>query len=282
MNVILPEKEKINKKRIVLYTLIVLICVIGIAIAVYQIFSDEKLDVILGLNKDISQEQYEELQAGFDDIFTNTVDIADTNTSQIVKIENEKDIVYTNYEVQKSSENNYNVNVHIPYININNETIKKYNEEIQQVFTQIAENTLATENRNIIYTVEYKACITNNILSVIIRSNLKQGSNAQRVIIQTYNYNLLENREIKITDLLQANGIDEKTAKNRIDAEVSKAQQQAQELNELGYNIYQRDLTSDIYSLENTTEFFTNGTNLYIIYAYGNETETSEMDLIIF
>ena len=54
-----------------------------------------------------------------------------------------------------------------------------------------------------------------------------------------------------------------------------------EDLKELGYEIYNRDISRDIYKIENTTEFYLNKNALYIIYPYGNETNTSETDLII-
>ena len=63
--------------------------------------------------------------------------------------------------------------------------------------------------------------------------------------------------------------------------EISKEQKKVEDLKKLGYNIYNRNVSSDIYSIENSTEFYLTDKTLYIIYAYGNETSTSEMDLII-
>ena len=38
-----------------------------------------------------------------------------------------------------------------------------------------------------------------------------------------------------------------------------------------------------MYKIENTDEFYIdNNNNLYLIYAYGNENLTSEMDLVVF
>ena len=43
-----------------------------------------------------------------------------------------------------------------------------------------------------------------------------------------------------------------------------------------------RDYTSDMYSINNVTEYFMGKDNaLYIIYAYGNENNTNEMDVVI-
>ena len=41
------------------------------------------------------------------------------------------------------------------------------------------------------------------------------------------------------------------------------------------------DLNSDIYSIEKSTEFYFTGNILYVIYAYGNQMATSEMDIVV-
>ena len=45
--------------------------------------------------------------------------------------------------------------------------------------------------------------------------------------------------------------------------------------------MFTRDTKSDIYKIENATEFFVHDNNLYIIYAYGNDKITGEMDLVV-
>ena len=280
MNVLLPEKHNSNK-RIIISVIILIICIIAIAVAVFQFFSDEKLEVILGFTSS-TDEEYEILKSGFEKMFTNTLEKKD-NDENIDKVYKEKDVIYTMYQKQENVTNNYDMNVQIPYININSDIVKKYNEEIQRNFLQVAENILRTQNRNYIYTVEYKAVISNNILSIAIRSNFKQGGTAQRVIIQTYNYDLQSNKEITLKELLNAKNISDETAENEISLRIRKAQEEAKELKELGYNIYQRNYGDNMYLIKNTTEYFTDGEHIYLIYAYGNNinTETSEMDLVI-
>ena len=46
MNVVLPEKPKILNRRNITYLTILVVCAVAVAIAVYQFFSEEKLDVI--------------------------------------------------------------------------------------------------------------------------------------------------------------------------------------------------------------------------------------------
>ena len=47
--------------------------------------------------------------------------------------------------------------------------------------------------------------------------------------------------------------------------------------------MYERDLSDDMYKVQNTANFFlTDEGNVYIVYAYGNNTYTNEMDVIVF
>lgn len=51
--------------------------------------------------------------------------------------------------------------------------------------------------------MEYVANVQDDILSLMIRSNLKEGVSAQRIIIQTYNYDLRNNKEINLEEVLK-------------------------------------------------------------------------------
>jgi len=190
-------------------------------------------------------------------------------------------LVYTVYEKKGSKINDYDVDLHIPCVNIDNEIAEKFNEEIKNVFVKIAQNVVQSENKNTIYSVEYVADIQDNILSIMIKSNLKEGSNAQKVIIQTYNYDLKTDKEVSLKDVIQKENIDEQKVQSIIKEEISNEQKKSKDLRALGYNIYNRDSSSDIYNIENSTEFYLTENTLYIIYAYGNETSTSEMDVVV-
>lgn len=282
MNVTVEEKPKGVKKRLFIYILILMFCVIAVGIAMYQFFADEKLGLILGITNSTSSEEYELLKADFDNIFNNTLNGTISNNITINKINQNEDIIYTNYQKTETSLNNYEIDVNIPIINIDNEIIAEINEEIKDNFEKKAESTLNSENKNIIYTVEYTATITDDILSLAISVNLKEGNNAQRKIVQTYNYDLKNNREVTLSEMLDIKEIDEKTAQEKIREEIKTEQEQADELRSLGYNIYARDYTSDIYDIDNSTEFFIYNNYLYVVYAYGNQENTSELDLVIF
>ena len=172
--------------------------------------------------------------------------------------------------------------MNIPYINIENETIKEFNKQIKEIFESKAKSVLNSQNNNIIYTVNYSAYVSNNILSLVVRSTLKEGTNPQRDIVQTYNYDLTRHKKYTIDEMLKLKGITKNDASKIIKDEIQVVQKRVEELAQLGYPVYPRDYTNDIYSVNNITEYFLGDENaLYIIYAYGNLNHTSEMDIVV-
>lgn len=286
MNVTLPEKEGIKKGQIILYVSIILICIICVIVAFYvQFYARIDLAGLVGMGKESSygnktEEEQVNLETNFTQLFTNSLNNYNGENDNKKK-EQDKNLVYTEYQKKESKLNSYNLEVNIPLINVDNEIIANYNKEIQDTFQTLSENVLKSENQNIIYTVDYVANVQDGILSLMIRSNLKQGANAQKVIIQTYNYDLRNNKEITLAEVLRIEKLDENNVQNIINNKIKTEQDKAEDLKSLGYNIYSRDINSDIYSLENSTEFYLTSNALYIIYAYGNATNTSEMDIII-
>ncbi len=279
MNVILPEKPKIINKRNITYLTILVLCAVAIAIATYQFFSDEKLGVIVGITEN-ENEEYDLLKSDFNKLFTNKFE-TDIQNQEIKKIEQDEEIVYTKFEKEEKSLNNYDIDVKLPYINIDNEITKHYNEEIMKEFRKPAEEILKTEERNIIYTVNYMAFVENDILTIAILSTFKDGSNTQRIIFKTYNYNISSNKEVTIYDCINTKKINEETLENKIRTEIKKSQEQAEQLKELGYDIFARDASDEMYKTNNITDFFIRNGYLYVIFPYGNRNKTSEMDIII-
>ena len=45
--------------------------------------------------------------------------------------------------------------------------------------------------------------------------------------------------------------------------------------------IFEKLINSDIYKVENASEYFVYNNNIYIIFAYGNNKMTSEKDIVI-
>lgn len=286
MNVMLPEKVKIKKKELFIYISIIVICIACVIVAFYvQFYARIDIGRLIGIKPEgefgkKSEEEIQILKTEFNQIFTNNIE-NDEGQNDSKKEEQDKQLVYTGYEKKESKLNSFDLEVHIPHINIKSEIVDGYNKEIEDVFLKIANNVLESENQNIIFTVEYVANVQDGILSVMIRSNLKEGSKAQKVIIQTYNYDLRNNKEITLEEVLKIENLDKEVIQNTINEEIAIEQKKAEDLISLGYNIYKRDKNSEIYKIENSTEFYLTNNTLYIVYAYGNATDTSEMDLII-
>lgn len=281
MNVVLPEKEKIKKRTIAIYSIAAIACVLAIAVVVgIQILGNDTIDSIFKINKIINKTEQEEaqLKANFANLYDNK--FYNNNNVNVTKIDENKDIVYTNYEKIETN-NNYEINVVLPYINIKNSKIQRWNEEIVNTFEAKAKRILENEDITTIYSTKYTANIENNILSVMIYADLKENTSSQRVLIQTYNFNLETNKELTLQDVLKIYGLDSKQVQNKIDDDIKKENKKAQELIDLGYNVFTRDLQDDMYKIENSTEFFVKNKNLYIIYAYGNDSNTSEYDIIV-
>lgn len=282
MNLELPEKEKISKNRIIIYIIIALICIISIVVVIgVQILGNDVIDNLFGINKITKRSEEEEavLKNNFENIFDNSLE--NDEEYQIQKINNNENIIYTSY-TKEDKNDNYEINVNLPYINIENKEVKQFNKEIKDTFEGKAEETIKNKNNNnIIYTVKYKAYIENNNLSLIIYSDLKQSTSAQRVIIQTFNYDLKENKENKLEDTLNNYSLKTNDVQNKINSDIQKEQKKSEELIKLGYNVFSRDINSDIYKIDNITEYFVYKNNIYIIFAYGNNKITSEKDIVI-
>ncbi len=286
MNVILPKKEKISKKQIIIYSTIIAFCIIAVIVASYvQFYARISIAELVGIKPkeeygEKTEEQIELLKSEFDTIFNNAIQ-NDDGTNNNKKVYKDRDLVCTKYEKKETKSNSYDMDIHIPYINIDNEIIQQYNDEIENIFASKARSVLESKNKNTIYTVEYVANIEDDILSLMIRSNLKEGASAQRVIIQTYNYDLRNNKEISLSEILRIEKLDKEVVQGKIDTAIQDEEKKVENLKQLGYNIFNRDIESDIYKIENVKEFYYVGDTIYIIYAYGNDSYTTEMDLII-
>ena len=281
MNLELPEKEKIPKKRIIMYAVILLICVIAVIVVVgVQILGNDVVDNMFGINKITKRTEEEEanLKANFENIFDNQIE--DKGEYKIQKIKQDENLVYTNYTKEEKNEK-HEINVNLPYININNEETDNFNKEIENTFKGKAEEILKDSNQNIIYIVKYKAYVENNILSLVIYSDLKQNASAQRVIVQTFNFDLKENKKLTLEDIINSFDLKKADVQNKINTYIQKEQKKSEDLIKLGYNIFSRDINSDIYKVENASEYFVYNNNIYIIFAYGNNKMTSEKDIVI-
>lgn len=275
------EKEGMSNKLKIFYIAIIVICIISVIVAVIIQAKTDEEKVQTPISK-VEEDQISTYQEEFDSIFENKVNYMENNSYKITKNKEDEEIVCIGYQLKESKINDYELDVNIPYINIVNETTQKFNQQIKETFEQKARSVVNSQGNNVIYTVNYSAYVTNNILSLVVRSTLREGNNPQRDIVQTYNYDLANKKEYTMDQFLEIKNVSKQEANKRIKEEIEKVQKQVEQLRELGYNVYTRNPDDDMYSINNVTEYFIGRDNaLYIIFAYGNENNTNEMDIVV-
>ena len=272
--------------RFILYAVITAICILAVFVGVYAIIFKQqtKGNVVSDANAvNEVDDSKNKVKDSFKDLFTNQYLASNYRETDIEKLDPSKEIVYEALTYTETKENLYELDLHVPMININNEIVSQYNENTQNVFLQKANEIMSGKYKDqfTVYDVYFTSYVNNNILSVAIMANLKQGNSAQRTMVQTYNYNLETNQEVPIKDILAERGLDTEIVNKKINEVVEKANESASSVSDAGYEVYQRDLASDMYRANNVKTFI-QGPNgeLYIIYAYGNNAFTSEMDVI--
>lgn len=279
MNVRLEDNYEKNKKLKIVYITIISICILAVLITII-------IQIVKSIDTSqppsIVDERLTKYKESFNEIFENKVNYLENNSYKIDKIDNSKEIIYTGYSDKNNKISDYNLDVNIPYINIQNSVIDGFNNEIKDVFEKKARDILNTQKQNIIYSVNYCSYITNNILSLVIRANLKEGENPARDIVQTYNYDLINQKEVSFEDMLELKSVSRLDASRKINAEIKEIENEVKNMSQLGYSVYPRNSSDEIYDIDNITEFFIGEDNaLYVIFAYGNQNNTSEMDIVV-
>ena len=270
-----------------LYILIGVFCIFAIIAGIYAQFieGNPSKTNTLGNEYIVSEKDKETIKAEFNDLFTNTINLNEFDTTGIAKIKADNEIVYSAYDITKNEET-YEVDIHIPVVNIKNQVASSFNNITQAIFANKANEVLKNTDTNskIIYSIDYVAFVNGDILSVVIRSTLKEGQSAQRVIIQTYNYNLATNSEVTLNDVITSKSLNKDDVNAKIKAVIKEADDEAKAIESMGYNtVFSRDLENSMYTVDNSGTFFLGNNNeLYIIYAYGNQNFTSEMDIVLF
>lgn len=235
------------------------------------------------INNEIKPKTQEEIKSQLNSLFTNEIISNDYDETNLQKRDASKGIVYSAYDIQKQ-EGNYELDVHLPVINIKDSVATDFNKMTQSIFANKASEILNNKyTEKVIYSVDYISYVNDNILSLVIKSTLKQGNNPQRVIAQAYNYNLETGEKVQLVDVLAKRNIIQSDCQNKIHEIVTKAQEEAQVLVQSGYTVYNRNLSDSMYQISNISTFFL-GKNeeLYIIFAYGNQNFTSEMDVVLY
>ena len=268
-----------NKKLII--TIISIACAAAIIIAIILSIALRENNNTPNNNGKSEEKTQEELKKEFNNLFNNSVEFNGYDTSNIPKFAGDKPIVYTTYELEENKEDKYEVDMHIPVINIRNSAGDKFNSTTQKIFANKAMDILGNAKVYTIYSIAYTGYINGDILSVIIKSTLKEGTSAQRIIVQTYNYNLKTEKEATLEEVLEQNQISTSEVSNKINTEITKSIKEANKIQISGYQTYTRDLNDDIYQIQNISAFFIGQDGkIHLVFAYGNNNFTSEMDII--
>lgn len=278
-------------KRNLLYIAITIICVISIVIGVYyQIFETNKKQNTINnntINQDNVEDKIEDAEAlktEFNSLFNNSFDDQGYDITGITKIAGleSKDIIYAAYNVKDEKDGKYSVDINLPVFNVQGEVGEEFNRTTQTVFANKGSQILTNSTEYTIYNVEYVAYLNDNILSLVIKSTLKEGENPQRIIVQTYNYDIKTGQKVLLNDILNARQIDTTKVNSKIEKVIKEANKNAEAISTaLSQNIYKRDLNNAMYVTDNVNHFFIGlDGQIYIIYPYGNSNFTSEIDII--
>lgn len=281
------------KKRNILYIAIAAICVIAIIVGVYaQVFGDKPKqntikNEVINTGDDDTATDPEVLKQEFNSLFNNSFDDQGYDKTSIKKLARyeEQDVIYAVYRIKEEKNEKYSVNINIPVFNVDGEVASEFNATTQSIFANKAGNVLSNSQSYTIYDVEYVGYLNENVLSLVIKSTLKEGNNPQRIIVQTYNYDITTGKKLTLNEVLEAKGISEKEVNKKIELQVTEANKNAEALSEAlasaGQTVYKRDVNNAMYVTDNVNHFFVGlDGQIYIVYPYGNSNFTSEMDII--
>ena len=269
--------------RYCIYALIVAFCIIAIIVGVNaQFFSTKESDEVPDINVSNVVSVNEEI-----DISNKFMQLFDNKLPQFKDYPNiEKGDLSKNYlyiysenpqlpngPYTKKMDGKYDIVAYLPVFNINSDVTNSFNNITINYFVKMMNDVVLNGTINTNLTISFAANVNDNILSVAIIAKLKEGDKPQRIMIQGYNYDLANNKEVKVADVLAKKNVDMATANSKIEKVVKSANN----------TLYKRELTNPIYSIDKVTNFILgrNG-ELYIIYAYGNQANVylSEMDIV--
>lgn len=274
-------------RKIVFFIVLALICILALCVGIYTQFfykyaATDPFLIGINLGAEKTKEEYALLEANFNGLFTNELKVNSENVD-VEKIKGSNDIVYTAYDIKQEDETYYSIDVKLPIININTSYIKELNQQIKTDFYESANSYMRQKEMNVVYSVDYAAYINEQILSIVVKASLREGENPEKIIVKTYNYNMLEDKEVSLEDLITYKGTSVEFIQNTINDEIKTAYDNAVIIADQFGHMYDRDLKSDMYKVENTENYFlTQDGYVYVVYSYGNKEYTNVVDIIIF
>ena len=274
-------------KKYLFFVVLILVCIVALCLGIYAQFFYKYSDtdvLMLGINigSKKTAEEIDILKSNFNNLFTNTI-IINSDNVRTDTMDPSKELVYTGYNFADEDENYFTVNAQIPILNINHEKAKAINADIKSEFYDKANSVMRKKDGKTIYTVTYASFVNGNVLSIVVKSSLKEEGKAEKVTVKTYNYSIADNQMVTLADLIREKETTTEAVQTTITNDVKKAYTNAKIIADQYGTLYERDLSSDMYKVENTTTYFlTQDGYVYIVYAYGNSDYTNEMDIIIF
>ena len=268
-------------KKVVFFVVIILLCVVALFVAIYIEFFyqySETDPFFTGLvSSEKTQEEITNMKNGFNDLFKNSLTIEESQRDKV-----DSSIVQTGYQIQNNDDAFYTIQVNVPTIQLNTQTAVDLNAQLKNDFYQNALGYMVQTERHIYYTVSYQAFYKDNYLSIVIKSSMKSGNDPESVIVKAYVYSIESDELVSINEMLEHTGITPKKAQAAIDKEIKAANNRSKTLAVEFGEMYTRDVESEEYLVENAKNYFlTDEGNLYIVYTYGENETTNEIDIII-
>ncbi len=275
-------------KKYLFFIGIILICIVALCLGIYAQFFYKYSDtdaLMIGINigSQKNAEEIDALKSNFNSLFTNSI-VGENVNDGIERLRPENDdLVFTTYDLVNEDENYFSVNAQIPLLNVNTKKAKEINADIKSEFYDTANSIMRRTEGTTVYTVSYAAFVNKDVISIAIKSSLKEEGKSEKLIVRTYNYCISEERLLSLTDLINLKETTVDKVQNTINDDIKKAYNNARIIAEEFGNLYERDLSSEMYKVESTTTFFlTDEGYVYVVYAYGNNDYTNEMDVVIF
>lgn len=263
--------------RYSLYILIITFCVAAIALGIYkQFYMTPKNELVQnGIIDPKTNETKDsgELKQVFDEMFTNNF-YADANfdQSKVKKIKEEIPKLLTSQKITESEQGKYDISVVLPYFNIDTDVCKGYNAMTNNFYNYIENIKSESKSDNNVINANFVGYLREinekYILSCALKVTIYSANKPQKTVINTYNYNITDDKDIKIKDILSLKNVEVKDITKQVNTAI---QIQKNDENS-STNTFSRDVQSDLYKVENISTFLI-GPNkeLYLIFAYGNQ-----------
>lgn len=252
--------------KVLIIILVVIILIASLVLGIILIKNKKKHDIQIE-----NEEMIINAEENFKKLFLN------------LEYSNNKDEAITPaYQLELSEQGKYDVNANVPFLNLDTETAKAVNDEIKDNFSRKLVDIVKNNTVYTIYNVDYITFTNDDILSLVIKATLKEGSNPQRIIVQTYNYDLAQNKVLSFEELLDLKNLDKNSIQTEILNYINGKTVNTQSVENQNYNIYIRDINSEEYLIKNIKNYYIgeNG-RIYVIFAYGNTNYTETVDVVI-